>query len=161
MDIMDIARFWNGVDVRHRNECWVWRGRRIGFGHGEFKVDGRAQFTHRIAFTLAFGEIPEGMLVRHSCDNPACCNPTHLVTGSHHDNVRDRVIRQRGAVGEKAGKAKLTNEDVYVIRASSAPRAELAARFGVSIHNITAIKTRRSWRHLPPGLPTQALASAQ
>lgn len=147
---MDIARFWNGVDVRHRNECWVWRGRRNAGGHGEFKVDGASRQAHRVAFELAFGQIPDGMVVRHTCDNPACCNPTHLLTGSHADNVRDRVIRQRGAVGERAGKAKLTAEQVYAIRASEMSRDVLARVYGVSVHNITAIRSGRSWRHLPP-----------
>jgi hypothetical protein len=149
MDILDIARFWNAVDVRNRKECWFWKKRRDGNGHGEFKVDGRSSVAHRVAFELAYGQIPDGMLVRHTCDNGACCNPTHLLTGTHADNVRDRVIRQRGAIGENAGRAKLTNDQVYAIRESELARDSLARMYGVSIHNISAIRSRRSWKHLP------------
>jgi hypothetical protein len=149
MDVMDIARFWNSIDVRRHEQCWPWRKYSSEFGRGEFKVDGKRRLAHRVAFELAFGEIPDGMLVRHNCDNPTCCNPAHLLTGTTADNVRDRVIRQRGAIGEMAGRAKLNNENVLAIRASFESRPTLADRYGVSVHNISAIRQRKSWKHLP------------
>jgi len=149
MDIMDIARFWSSVQVGGPSQCWPWKKRTVPFGHGEVKIDGKAMMAHRVAYELAFGGVPDGMLVRHSCDTPSCCNPKHLLTGTHYDNARDRVIRQRGAIGENAGRAKLTDEKVLAIRASSESREVLAARHGVSIHNITAIRQRKTWKHLP------------
>lgn len=146
---MDIARFWNRVDVGSPTTCWPWTGPLREHGQGEFKVDGANKLVHRVAFELAFGEIPEGMVVRHTCDNGACCNPKHLLTGTHADNVRDRVIRQRGAIGENAGRAKLNNESVLTIRGSKATAKTLAAQYGVSEATIHGIRQGRSWKHLP------------
>lgn len=150
MDVLDIARFWSKVVVRSPNECWPWREKLDESGYGQFKMDGKPYISSRVAFTLAFGEPPEGSVVRHDCDNRACCNPKHLLTGTHADNVRDRVIRQRGARGEKAGRAKLTEADVLQIRQLyDAPIKSLAERFSVSKDTIEAIRYRRSWTHLP------------
>lgn len=35
-------------------------------------------------------------LTRHTCDNPQCCNPDHLLIGTHQDNVDDMIARGRG-----------------------------------------------------------------
>ena len=50
---------------------------------------------HRLSFTLNKGTIPEGMLVRHTCDNKLCCNPEHLILGSYADNSQDALTRNR------------------------------------------------------------------
>lgn len=150
MDVLDIARFWSKVAVtRNINECWLWRGSRSSFGHGDFKVDGKAQPSHRVAFELAFGEPPDDAVIRHSCDTPACCNPNHLLSGTHADNVRDRVIRKRSAIGEDAGRAKLTEKEVLEIRAKpDMPLRLLASQYGVTTDTIQAIRYRRSWKHI-------------
>jgi hypothetical protein len=58
--------------------CWEWPGSRNAHGYGQVKV-GSIRRAHRLAWTLAFGPIPAGMNVCHTCDNPPCCNPTHRV----------------------------------------------------------------------------------
>lgn len=150
MDILDIARFWSRVEVKRGDQCWPWRGPVNGGGYGEFKMDGRAYVSSRVSYMAAFGDIPDGYVVRHTCDNPRCCNPKHLLTGTHADNVRDRVIRQRSAVGESASNSKLTEAQVLEIR--SRPKGalqHLAECYGVTKQTIEAIRYRRSWKHLP------------
>jgi len=148
MDALDIARLWSSVDVLTIGKCWLWRGYCDSSGYGAIKIAGKPMAAHRAAYLAAFGKIPDAAIVRHICDRPLCCNPTHLVTGTHADNVRDRAIRKRTAVGERASKAKLTEANVREIRTSTAPLRELAKRYGVTSDAIQAVRYRRSWKHV-------------
>jgi len=87
-------RFWSKVDVRGPDECWPWRAARYENGYGQFYVGNKHGGAHRMAYYLATGEKPE--VVRHTCDNPPCCNPKHLLGGTHADNAHDREERGRG-----------------------------------------------------------------
>lgn len=82
-----------------RNFCWIWRGGRGGRdGRPYFAYRGRRYLAYRVVYKLVYGkEIPHGVLARHTCDNPLCCNPWHIVLGSHADNMADK--RRRGRSG--------------------------------------------------------------
>src|SRR5690349_10881689 len=86
-------RFWKYVrcpDDMNTDECWVWIGADSG-GYGKLRVDPSGKlFAHRISWHICRGEIEEGKLVLHKCDNPSCVNPTHLFLGTYLDNNRDR-----------------------------------------------------------------------
>lgn len=103
---------------------------------------------HRYTFERCYGEIPEGMVIRHLCDNPNCINPHHLKLGTHEDNVRDRQERGRQAKGERNGRAKLTAEQVLEIRKDTRPDKEIAAEYGVNKRSIDKIKKYEIWKHL-------------
>lgn len=139
-------RFWPRVDVRSDAECWPWTGAVTErSGHGLISVNGRSggmEGTHRVAYQLTKWSIA-GVHIRHTCDNPPCCNPAHLIAGSHGDNMRDMAIRERG------WKTKLTATQVLEIRRRSSERhADLAAEFGVSKSNISMIVTGQTWKHV-------------
>lgn len=88
--------FWEKVDKTEG--CWLWTAAKNGGGYGAFfRKDGRfgTNMAHRIAFQLAYGAIPDGMIIMHTCDNRACVNPAHLVPGTHQDNVDDMVRKGR------------------------------------------------------------------
>lgn len=89
---MDANDFWS--QVQRTGTCWLWRGERIGYHHISW-----AEFynvpVHRIAYTLTYGPIPPGLVVRHRCDNPPCVRPDHLELGTHSDNIRDQTLRDR------------------------------------------------------------------
>jgi HNH endonuclease len=90
-------RFWPKVRVGKPDECWEWDGARFsptGYGAFQFGVKKTVR-AHRIAFQLAGGLLPPGMLVLHHCDNPPCCNPAHLYAGNHSQNNQDCVRRGR------------------------------------------------------------------
>jgi hypothetical protein len=108
--------------------------------------DGRLTGTHRVAWEDANGqEVPAGLFVRHTCDNPPCCNPAHLLIGTPADNVRDAVERGRVARGFRLPQTRLSDEDVRYIRSNYFRQGrwsnsrELADRFGVHVMHITAI----------------------
>lgn len=75
--------------------CWNWVKSLFGDGYGTFNYLGETR-AHRVAYRLYNGDIPEGVLVCHSCDNPKCVNPAHLFLGSHLTNAQDRTRKGRG-----------------------------------------------------------------
>ena len=77
------------------DECIEWSGSRNKDGYGQKHKNGKTQQAHRLAYECAFGTIPAGMLVCHSCDNPPCINPAHLFLGTNQDNIRDSVEKGR------------------------------------------------------------------
>lgn len=87
------------------NGCWEWSGTRNDAGYGRLWINGRSEQAHRVAFRMAKGEIPEGMLVCHKCDNPPCIRPKHLFIGTYKDNLDDMMRKGRGnfASGERNG----------------------------------------------------------
>lgn len=79
--------------------CWSWSGAKDGNGYGILSSRrGRGFYpekAYRVSYELSNGVIPEGLCVRHSCDNPECTNPDHLEVGTHKDNMQDKSKRGR------------------------------------------------------------------
>lgn len=105
--------------------------------------------AHRAAWILENGEIPDGMYVCHSCDNPRCCNTEHLFLGSPKDNMDDKTSKGRGSrppvhLGESHHNATMSFEDVQYVRSSSESKAELAKKFGVSYQTIWRIQSGKT-----------------
>lgn len=83
---------WSETD----SGCWEWAGCRSANGYGKMAYgDGTTTGTHRVSFEVHHGPIPDGMFVRHKCDNPPCINPDHLEIGTPAQNSRDMVERNR------------------------------------------------------------------
>lgn len=88
------ASFWARVDQSGGPDaCWPWTGGGLDEGYGRLSWEGHLELAHRIAYMLTYG--PPENDVLHDCDNPPCCNPTHLYDGTSSDNARDRCGRGR------------------------------------------------------------------
>jgi len=94
-------RFWMKVDMREGEDCWPWRGAIDSGGYGDFRVDGRTEEAHRLAYEYIKGDIPEGLVIDHLCRNRSCVNPFHM------EAVTDGVNILRG-VGKSAFHARRT-----------------------------------------------------
>ena len=89
-------RFWSRVDVGPTDDaCWMYQGAIFPNGYGRARLDGRAQYAHRVAYILTHGPIKPGNCICHICDTPACCNPHHLFEGTPRDNAQDRDAKLR------------------------------------------------------------------
>lgn len=131
----DEQKFWKSVNKTP--ECWEWIGPLVSGRYGNAIYKLKAFLAHRLSWILHFGEIPEGMVVCHKCDNIKCVNPDHLFIGTQGDNVRDMFAKGRNQTGV------LSDEDVRSIRESSKSRDELVAHYSVSRRTINDIITKR------------------
>jgi Pectobacterium phage endonuclease len=140
------TRFLSKVDIGGPDECWEWTGSRHPVGHGRLRIGGRTgtiEYAHRLAWLLWVGEIPPQMQIRHTCDNPPCCNPAHLLLGTQAENCLDMVKRRRH------GREKITPDQVRYIRSFPWKRGlitMLAKKFDVHPQTITEIRHGRQRR---------------
>lgn len=94
-----IELFWSNVDRSGGPDaCWPWLRFRLANGYGRVAGPNHSMvYAHRMALELSLGRpIATGKMSCHTCDNPPCCNPTHLYEGTAVDNVRDRDARFYG-----------------------------------------------------------------
>jgi hypothetical protein len=150
----DIELFWSRVDRSGgADACWLWTRGKDKDGYGVVQPGGRKgrlQYAHRVAFFVTHGRWPQPCCL-HSCDTPACVNPTHLFEGTNRDNIRDRDRKGRNARGERIGISKLTEAQVREIRerhASGATYKQLALDYGVNRSLIWPIVNRKIWKHV-------------
>lgn len=97
-------------------DCWSWLDRKNDWGYGIYTENAKTVFAHREMYRRHVGDIPSGLVVLHKCDNPACCNPSHLSVGTHRDNQLDKVSKNRQAKGDKNGSAILSSAQVIAMR---------------------------------------------
>lgn len=134
--------------------CWEWTGTRYWTGYGLVIADKVRYAAHRASYMVHVGTIPEGKVVCHKCDNPACINPEHLFLGSKADNSADMVSKNRSALGERNAKAKLTEaqaREVLSLRGTGESLRKVAQQFGVTAKAIHFIWQGVRWKHLQGG----------
>src|SRR5689334_3363135 len=111
-------RFWSKVAIGEPDQCWEWQASRDKQGYGQIKLGGVVVKAHRASYELSTGTSVGNLDVLHSCDNPSCCNPSHLVPGTHQDNMDDMYSkgRRKAASGESHGNSKLSDASVAGMR---------------------------------------------
>jgi hypothetical protein len=154
------ARFRRDLDspvIRGRH-CLLWTGRPNGRGYGQVTFEGRHWTTHHLMWTRINGAVPEGLQVLHHCDVRLCGEPRHLYVGTHTDNMRDAVSRDRNYKGVRARmvgvsnpSSKLTMRQARRIRAIHRLHPEIrwfdiAIAFGVTRGTISEIIHNRTYR---------------
>jgi len=82
--------------TKSNGDCLEWTRCLNTDGYPRAYIDGSANAkVHRVVYEIVKGDIPKGLVIRHTCDNPLCINPDHLIGGRPIDNVQDRVDRGR------------------------------------------------------------------
>lgn len=116
------------------NGCIEFSGSRDRFGYGKLATtENRWDRTHRIAWRLIHGDIPSGMCVLHTCDNPSCVNTDHLFLGSKAENNLDKAKKGRA-------NKKLTVEQSNAIRTSTGRLLDVAISYGISTAMVSMIR---------------------
>ena len=95
---------WFKSRIKIENDCWMWQKATNKQGHGITKYKGKSYSAHRLSYVMHVGEIEDGLVVRHLCDNKGCCNPEHLTLGTQRDNYYDIPEEKRAEMHAKAGK---------------------------------------------------------
>lgn len=130
-------------------QCVEWPWRRTTRGYGELN---KKRVTH-IVLELTGRERPTpDHMTLHACDNPPCCAPWHIRWGTNQENVAERVERGNNLRGEDHGMAKMTADDVRMIRRraeAGASYAQLAREYGMTSGHIRRVVERIRWAHLP------------
>jgi len=153
-DAETFVRFMRLVHVPEgRGLCWTWTGNKPDGRYGHFSLGMKTVKAHRWLYQLINGPIPEGLVIRHKCDNPQCVNPMHLERGTHAENQRDKHARGRAPnrKGEKHPLARLTDEKVIEIRKLAGcgmTQPAIAEKFGVNRQQIGRIVRRENWSHV-------------
>lgn len=144
-------RFWSKVQVRSRQECWLWQAGKDKDGYGNFWISPQNQKAHRVAYKIEFGFFDESLQVLHKCDNPSCVNPFHLFLGTAIDNIKDMMNKGRQNKGESIKSAKLTADQVKQIKVwlfQGYSFGFLSKKFNVHKSTIKDIKAKRTWVHV-------------
>lgn len=126
-------------------------------GYGESTLNGLRQKLHRIVYckhhNITMQSI-KGNLVRHTCDNPRCIKPEHLLLGTPQDNMDDKVARGRQSKGADFPHTVLTPQDVryirrtYIVRSREFGTVALGRKFGISSQAISKVVRGVSWKHV-------------
>ena len=140
----------------NKTGCLEWTGALNHGGYGIISCARKTKFAHRVAWELKNGEIPNGMIICHHCDNPCCINVEHLFLGTDALNSQDKVKKGRqgrsSLTGEKCGSAKLKNSQVHEIRrlflTGKYKMYFLAKKFNVSDGTISMIVNNKTWRNI-------------
>lgn len=143
-----VKRFWSKVRIGDSDQCWPWRGGKFSNGYGAFSYRGKLVRAHRFAYEATKGAIDAGRLARHKCDNRPCCNPNHIIPGTHGENMADRNSRGRQARGEGVNTSKLTPELVRAIRNDPRGARPVARDHGVARSMVQRIRQHRAWTHV-------------
>lgn len=140
--------------------CIEWQGSTFkASGYGRTKLQDKYWRTHRLAWTLANGPIPDGMCVCHKCDNRLCVNIDHLFLGTNDENMADMVAKGRASRGVRHHRAILNEAHVLEIRESKETHNQLAKRFGVTYHAIRHIRYGHIWKFVGGKYQKQATPS--
>lgn len=105
----DIERFLSTVVIGATDECWPKIGAKLPKGYAKFKLNNREVYAHRFSYRIYHGPFDYGLQVMHTCDNPRCVNPFHLMLGTNTDNINDKVVKGRTHLG----KAQKNNKSGY------------------------------------------------
>ena len=150
--------------------CWPWTKYCSLQGYGKVKIGDKHYRAHRLTWEIYHGPIPDHMLICHHCDNPPCCNPSHLFIGTAMDNVSDMFSKGRKHrrpfkspspfavgnhgvfLGESNGNHKLTKQQVIRIRELFSQKnktyLELGKEFSTHVTNIKCIVLGKTWRSI-------------
>jgi hypothetical protein len=133
-------------------ECILWPYAKKSKGYGRVSFKGSAIATNRVVCQLVHGPAPFPKAeAAHECGNAGCINPNHLTWKTPKENAADKVRHGTRLYGERMGSAKLTNNQVAVIKREirdSVSDVMLARRFGVTRWAIRSIRIGKAWKEV-------------
>lgn len=165
MSDSDLARFWS--KVQKSDGCWLWTAAKDKKGYGIFQLQGKAHKAHRIAYEITYNKPLGNLLGCHTCDNPSCVRPDHIVPGTSDYNAKDRNAKGRTRApynhhrggyklpsgcnaGERNPRAKMTWGKVRELRSRYASGKvllqTLAQEYGIAFGTADKIVRHETWK---------------
>lgn len=133
-------RFWEKVEIKSSEECWEWKAAKNKKGYGVFgkRVSGKSVTLYSTRVLSRFrGDKTDGLVAMHKCDNPSCCNPSHVIMATAKDNTKDMIEKNRDN-----RRKKIPDDKVYLIfemYKNSFTQQAIADFFGVDRAHISSI----------------------
>lgn len=133
------------AETTKQGDCLIWTKAKGANGYGYIRNDRKIIAVHKAVAEIKYGQIPNGHVVMHSCDNRACINPDHLLIGTQKDNLHDMWAKNRAHNGV------LSPEQIKNIKERFQPRhpqngaRALAREFGVTHQAISKVVRGKSW----------------
>ncbi len=124
------------------NGCIVYTGQSNG-SYGQIEHKRKTYLAHRAAYLVFKGEIPDGKMVCHSCDNRLCINPDHLWLGSAKDNVQDMISKNRQRYVQRL---KFSDEQIGEIKkalSDGMSHSKISELFGVSCAYVSLLRNNK------------------
>lgn len=161
LDRTPLLRFIEKHSIPEPNTgCWLWEHTLSHKNYASI-TDPRKPIRYlesdklvvsRLVCEAMHGNLPPDLVARHTCDNPPCVNPSHLIPGTKKDNTQDSLVRGRYRVmaGEAHGRAKLSDVKVVAIlsREFQGTEKDEAAYYGVNTTILSGIRQGKLWKHL-------------
>lgn len=149
--------FWQGVDQKDDPTlCWEWQRTRSkgrdgnSNRYGMYRFNGKQRYSHRVAYELEHGPIPDGMNVCHRCDNPPCCNPSHLFLGSQGENVWDAAAKGNMTRDQEKRRFFIADQirEIRSLSASGVSTRRIAEKFDKDPGTIRQILDGRTYKEV-------------
>lgn len=154
-----LEKFEDGYESQFlgNDNCWNWTKGLTAGGYGQITYECKKYAPHRLAWEFANNKkIDKGMVIMHSCDNPACVNPKHLSMATQAENVADMMQKGRFKDYDKSGennpRSIVKKEDVKAIFEADGTHQEIADKFGYPYHAVSSIRIGRNWKVITKGL---------
>lgn len=130
------------IQMGDANECWPYIGALNKEGRPYFTYKGKKLLAYRVSFELVSGEQLGNRVARHTCDNESCCNPYHIVPGTHQENMDDMKTRERHGLPHHTVRA------IRKLIAAGRTQVEIAELYGVSKTVVAEIATGKNYSHV-------------
>ena len=143
--------FWSKVKTGKSWECWPYIEYKDKNGYGRFHLISGPIGAHVYAWLLTrnLDKVPDGKIIMHLCDNPTCCNPNHLICGTHLDNMRDKIKKGRLVPPHKIANPSLYTGEIWLIRkllvSERFSQVTISKMFKVHQSTISHINTSDRW----------------
>lgn len=157
-------RFWEKVDTKEEDECWLWNCSLDKDGYGDYSMmkDGKKKTVkaHRFSLMMKLNnfDLPSSVFARHTCDNRKCVNPKHLIEGTAKENSQDMIARNRSLKGEDNKASKITNEIAKKIKEEYQAEVDagkkygshrrIASKYNIDFQIVNRIVCGQTWKHI-------------
>lgn len=135
--------FWRRVVKSKR--CWVWTGGHNSSGRSLVKLNGVQLLAPRVSYAIHYEVDPGNWDVLHTCDNPSCVSPKHLVLGTPKDNARDMIAKGRFIASR--GNTKVNIEDPEtrnILLDETLSRDEKSKLLGIHLGHVSRLRRKLS-----------------
>ena len=132
-------------EIDRATGCINWQGSKLKNGYGRKWIEGKTVLVHRLVLESKMpGFLDSGYFACHTCDNPSCVNPAHLVAGTAAENTEQMMGRDRKTPRRKSipGIGILSVEQLREIQAkylAGTIKSHLIKEYGVQHETITKI----------------------